>query len=100
MISKVTARVQRTLLPTLSYASQHARILPVLPTVHVRWAGDHPVMAIRRETVNVWERRAPLSPQQIRKLVKSGIKVIVQPSNRRAFSMKVCDRCFVSGFRA
>lgn len=47
-----------------------------------------PVVAIRRETVNVWERRAPLSPNQVRSLVKSGVKVIVQPSDRRAFSMK------------
>ncbi|GFO42770.1 alpha-aminoadipic semialdehyde synthase, mitochondrial [Plakobranchus ocellatus] len=47
-----------------------------------------PVIAIRRETVNVWERRAPLSPNQVRRLVKSGIKVIVQPSDRRAYSMK------------
>lgn len=45
------------------------------------------VLAIRRETINVWERRAPLSPLHVRKLVKDGIKVIVQPSNRRAYNM-------------
>ena len=33
----------------------------------------------------MWERRAPLAPQHVRKLVKKGIKVIVQPSNRRAY---------------
>lgn len=43
--------------------------------------------AIRREDNTVWERRAPLAPNHIRELVKKGIKVIVQPSNRRAFSM-------------
>lgn len=47
------------------------------------------VLAIRRETINVWERRAPLSPRHVRKLVKDGIKVIVQPSNRRAYNMNV-----------
>lgn len=47
-----------------------------------------PVMAIRRETINVWERRAPLAPQHVRKLVKAGVKVIVQPSDRRAYSMQ------------
>ena len=47
------------------------------------------VLAIRRETINVWERRAPLSPRHVRKLVKDGIKVIVQPSNRRAYNMQV-----------
>ncbi|XP_022297624.2 alpha-aminoadipic semialdehyde synthase, mitochondrial-like isoform X2 [Crassostrea virginica] len=54
-----------------------------------RFYSDGPkVMAIRRETINVWERRAPLNPQQVRKLVKSGVKVIVQPSNRRAYNMQ------------
>lgn len=47
-----------------------------------------PVMAIRRETINVWERRAPLGPHHVRKLVKNGVKVIVQPSDRRAYSMQ------------
>jgi alpha-aminoadipic semialdehyde synthase len=36
----------------------------------------------------VWERRAPFSPAHVRKLVKSGVKVIVQPSNRRAYPMQ------------
>ncbi|XP_023324527.1 alpha-aminoadipic semialdehyde synthase, mitochondrial [Eurytemora carolleeae] len=49
--------------------------------------GGQKVMAIRRETQSVWERRAPLGPQHVRKLVKQGIKVIVQPSNRRAYPM-------------
>lgn len=48
-----------------------------------------PVMAIRRETINVWERRAPLGPHHVRKLVRKGVKVIVQPSDRRAYSMQV-----------
>ncbi|KAK7495551.1 hypothetical protein BaRGS_00013249, partial [Batillaria attramentaria] len=47
-----------------------------------------PVMAIRRETINVWERRAPLAPHHVRKLVRKGVKVIVQPSDRRAYSMQ------------
>ena len=57
----------------------------------VRWPdpSQKPVMAIRRETINVWERRAPLAPHHVRKLIKKGIKVIVQPSNRRAYSMQV-----------
>jgi len=45
-------------------------------------------MAIRRETQSVWERRAPLGPQHVRKLVKKGIKVLVQPSTRRAYPMQ------------
>ncbi|ESO89977.1 hypothetical protein LOTGIDRAFT_218445 [Lottia gigantea] len=46
------------------------------------------VIAIRRETINVWERRAPLSPRHVGRLVRKGIKVIVQPSNRRAYNMQ------------
>ena len=42
-----------------------------------------------REDQSVWERRAPLGPQHVRKLVKDGIKVLVQPSNRRAYPMQV-----------
>lgn len=35
------------------------------------------------------ERRAPFSPAIVKRLVKSGVKVIVQPSNRRAYPMQV-----------
>ncbi|CAG0879956.1 unnamed protein product [Cyprideis torosa] len=45
-------------------------------------------LAIRREEQSVWERRAPLSPNQVRRLVNEGVKVLVQPSNRRAYPMQ------------
>lgn len=51
-------------------------------TVRFSSSGGQKVMAIRRETQSVWERRAPLGPQHVRKLVKKGVKVLVQPSNR------------------
>lgn len=47
------------------------------------------VMAIRREDVNPWERRAPLAPRHVRELTNNGVKVLVQPSNRRAIHEKV-----------
>ncbi|ROT66919.1 putative alpha-aminoadipic semialdehyde synthase, mitochondrial [Penaeus vannamei] len=47
------------------------------------------VLAIRREDQSVWERRAPLGPSQVRQLVKDGVKVIVQPSNRRAYQCRL-----------
>jgi alpha-aminoadipic semialdehyde synthase len=50
--------------------------------------GGLKVMAIRREDQSVWERRAPLAPHHVRKLVKEGVKVIVQPSNRRAYPVQ------------
>lgn len=47
------------------------------------------VMAIRREDQSVWERRAPLSPSNVRRLTRAGVKVIVQSSNRRAYPLQV-----------
>ncbi|XP_071450294.1 alpha-aminoadipic semialdehyde synthase, mitochondrial isoform X2 [Hetaerina americana] len=46
------------------------------------------VIAIRREDQSVWERRAPFSPSNVRRLTRAGVKVIVQPSNRRAYPMQ------------
>ncbi|KAF5399695.1 Alpha-aminoadipic semialdehyde synthase [Paragonimus heterotremus] len=45
-----------------------------------------PVVAIKRETVNLWEQRSPLVPNQVKQLVQNGVRVLVQPSNRRCFS--------------
>ena len=43
-------------------------------------------IGIRREDKNEWERRAPLTPDQVRELVRShGLTVHVQPSPHRAF---------------
>uniref|UniRef100_A0A914URE6 Alanine dehydrogenase/pyridine nucleotide transhydrogenase N-terminal domain-containing protein n=1 Tax=Plectus sambesii TaxID=2011161 RepID=A0A914URE6_9BILA len=50
--------------------------------------GQTPCLAIRRETINAWERRAPLTPVHVKKLVKKGIRVLIQPSNRRAFPIQ------------
>lgn len=44
------------------------------------------VIGIRREDKNRWERRVPLSPEQVRRLIASGIRVIVQPSNIRCWA--------------
>ncbi|XP_052756127.1 alpha-aminoadipic semialdehyde synthase, mitochondrial isoform X1 [Galleria mellonella] len=46
------------------------------------------IIAIRREDQSVWERRAPFSPSNVSKLVRQGVTVIVQPSNRRAYPMQ------------
>ncbi|XP_076246525.1 lysine ketoglutarate reductase/saccharopine dehydrogenase [Calliopsis andreniformis] len=43
------------------------------------------IIAIRREDQSVWERRAPLAPTNVRHLIRAGMKVLVQPSNRRAY---------------
>uniref|UniRef100_A0A646QGR2 Alpha-aminoadipic semialdehyde synthase n=1 Tax=Hemiscolopendra marginata TaxID=943146 RepID=A0A646QGR2_9MYRI len=46
------------------------------------------ILAVRREDSSVWERRAPLSPASVRQLTREGVKVLVQPSNRRAYPMQ------------
>uniref|UniRef100_A0A8C7EJ88 Aminoadipate-semialdehyde synthase n=1 Tax=Neovison vison TaxID=452646 RepID=A0A8C7EJ88_NEOVI len=46
------------------------------------------VMALRREDVNAWERRAPLAPRHIKGIANLGYKVLIQPSNRRAIHDK------------
>ncbi|GAB6020684.1 hypothetical protein CHUAL_003353 [Chamberlinius hualienensis] len=46
------------------------------------------VLGIRREDASIWERRAPLAPNHVKQLVNKGVKVLVQPSNRRAFPMQ------------
>lgn len=43
-------------------------------------------IGIRREDVNIWERRAPLIPDHVRELVRDhGLEVYVQPSKIRVF---------------
>ncbi|XP_036086878.1 alpha-aminoadipic semialdehyde synthase, mitochondrial isoform X5 [Rousettus aegyptiacus] len=49
---------------------------------------QQPVMALRREDVNAWERRAPLAPRHIKGITDLGYKVLIQPSNRRAIHDK------------
>ncbi len=48
-----------------------------------------PILGIRREDKNRWERRVPIIPKHVQELKKKyGIKTIVQPSNIRIFSDK------------
>lgn len=45
------------------------------------------IVAIRREDKNIWEKRTPLTPNDVSELIKSlGVKVLVQPSKIRIFS--------------
>ncbi|EGD76105.1 hypothetical protein PTSG_00811 [Salpingoeca rosetta] len=48
--------------------------------------GRRGVIAVRRETKNRWERRAPLVPKHVRKLKRMGFRVLVQPSDMRVFT--------------
>ncbi len=42
-------------------------------------------IGIRREDKNRWERRVPLPPEHVARLVRAGLEIVVQPSDLRAF---------------
>lgn len=46
------------------------------------------IIGIRRENKNKWERRVALIPQDCKKLLQEGIRIIVQPSKLRCFTDK------------
>ena len=48
--------------------------------------GTRGTLGIVRECYSMWERRAPLTPTHVEKLVKAGSRVLVQPCNRRVFA--------------
>eukprot|EP00045_Choanoeca_perplexa_P012464 m.136057 g.136057 ORF g.136057 m.136057 type:complete len:897 (+) comp16019_c0_seq2:103-2793(+) len=50
------------------------------------FSNEAAVIAIRRETKNRWERRAPLTPSHVRTLTRQGVEVVVQPSTMRVFT--------------
>ena len=43
------------------------------------------VVGIKKETKNKWERRTPLNPKAVKKLVEKGFKVLVEPSEIRIY---------------
>jgi saccharopine dehydrogenase (NAD+, L-lysine-forming) len=53
-------------------------------------------IGIRREDKNHWERRAPLAPSQVAHLIRSGVKIVIQPSKIRIFSDDEYARCGAS----
>nr|XP_043891753.1 alpha-aminoadipic semialdehyde synthase, mitochondrial isoform X1 [Solea senegalensis]XP_043891754.1 alpha-aminoadipic semialdehyde synthase, mitochondrial isoform X1 [Solea senegalensis]XP_043891755.1 alpha-aminoadipic semialdehyde synthase, mitochondrial isoform X1 [Solea senegalensis] len=68
--------------------SHQKKRLPSCLTGQRRYEHHRAIMAIRREDINPWERRAPLAPRHVRELTNAGVKVLVQPSNRRAIHEK------------
>ena len=42
-------------------------------------------LGIMKETKNRWERRVPMSPQAVKKLVDNGYEVVIQPSEIRVY---------------
>ncbi|XP_019934960.2 alpha-aminoadipic semialdehyde synthase, mitochondrial [Paralichthys olivaceus] len=68
--------------------SHRSNRLPSCLTGQRRYEHHRAVMAIRREDVNPWERRAPLAPRHVKELTNAGVKVLVQPCNSRAIHEK------------
>lgn len=56
-------------------------------TENFKYAGNG-VVGIVREQFSMWERRSPLCPHHVTDLTKQGIKVLIQPCERRAYSRK------------
>jgi len=42
-------------------------------------------LGIMKETKNCWERRVPMNPQSVKKLVNDGYQVVIQPSKIRIY---------------
>lgn len=42
-------------------------------------------VGIVREAYSAWERRCAFTPEHVRKLVRDGVDVVVQPSGKRVF---------------
>ncbi|XP_033106546.1 alpha-aminoadipic semialdehyde synthase, mitochondrial-like isoform X4 [Anneissia japonica] len=68
----------------------HKRSLQQVVSRHMSASTEgQKVMGIRREDYgSQWERRAPLSPAHVKTLIESGVKVLVQDSNRRAYPIQ------------
>jgi len=47
-----------------------------------------PIIGIRRENKNKWERRLGIIPSDCKKLADSGVRILIQPSEIRCFSDK------------
>ena len=74
--------LRRPQLCGVSAASRHAMAA----------SSQAPTLGVRREDGNPWERRAPIAPTHVRQLIQQGIRVLVQPSNRRAYPIQVSTR--------
>lgn len=79
----------------LSVRRTSCRRDPPLRAQHVRPRRDASTLGILRETYDPWERRAPLTPENVRNLLhtyrgndghEDGLRILVQPCRRRCYS--------------
>ena len=84
-----SGQLSSTIRPCFRRFSFHGarRVLSSKPYLSKTKVEDGRILALRREDINVWERRAPIAPQHIKALKQQGITTLVQPSTRRAYTM-------------
>ena len=79
-------------LPAASLRRRNLRSISAFVNLFSKHASSNNVLAIRREESTVWERRAPINPSHVETLIRKGVKVLVQPSTRRAYSIPEYER--------
>jgi len=62
------------------------RTLLRTPKLLFSYSTRNKIVGIRREDKNNWERRVALTPTHVKELTDSGLKFIVQPCTKRAFT--------------
>ena len=50
------------------------------------WMKGNRTIGIVREVYSKWERRSPFTPENVKALVAQGLRVLVQPCNKRVFA--------------
>eukprot|EP00297_Palpitomonas_bilix_P002124 CAMPEP_0113892702 /NCGR_PEP_ID=MMETSP0780_2-20120614/15591_1 /TAXON_ID=652834 /ORGANISM="Palpitomonas bilix" /LENGTH=1157 /DNA_ID=CAMNT_0000882725 /DNA_START=88 /DNA_END=3561 /DNA_ORIENTATION=+ /assembly_acc=CAM_ASM_000599 len=80
--TKVAAAASRPVVPTFKMAD--SAMLRTYSSGQKMYGNG--VIGIVREVYSIWERRVPLTPVHVRELVKKGLRVLVQPSERRIFT--------------
>ena len=82
------ARKSRPYLNQFTSQGQGQRAFSSKPYLSKTKVEDGKILALRREDINVWERRAPIAPHHVKSLKEQGITSLVQPSTRRAYTMQ------------
>lgn len=75
-------------MPISSSLTSSIFIRRIHKSAHLLGRDSRHVLAIRREDASIWERRAPLAPYHVEKLTKQGVRILIQPSNRRAYPLQ------------
>lgn len=78
---KATENIEKNKRAVSSEASENSSMQKTNPQ-------NQKTIGIRRENKNKWERRVALTPSDCKKLLESGVRIILQPSALRCFTDK------------